>query len=59
MLVLLTPPGIMGALVFGYLEWNWQRVKNDSKLDEAKFEERMSALKAKLERYDWKSRERK
>lgn len=59
MLIFLTPPGILGALMFGYLELSWQRMKMDSKLDEQKLEERMSALETKLERYDLKSRDGK
>lgn len=59
MLILLTPPGLVGALTFGYFEMTWQRIKRDSDLDELKFEERINALETKLEQYNWTSRDGK
>jgi hypothetical protein len=56
LLILLTPPGLVGASMFGYFEMGWQCMKRDSELDEQRLEERMSALKTRLERYDQKSR---
>jgi hypothetical protein len=57
MLILLTPPGLVGALMFGYFELGWHRMKKDSELDEQRLEERISALETKLQQYDWKSRD--
>ena len=59
MLILLTPPGLVSALTFGYFEMTWQRIKRDSDLDEQKFEERINALETKLEQYNWASRDGK
>jgi hypothetical protein len=41
MLILLTPPGLVGALMFGYFELGWHRMKKDSELDEQRLEERI------------------
>ena len=58
MLILLTPPGIVGGLIFGYLELNWQRMKKDCELNEQKLEERMTALELRLSKYDQKTTNR-
>jgi hypothetical protein len=57
LLILLTPPGILGALIFGYYEMSWQRLKKDSELVEQRLEERMIALETRLERYTQKPRD--
>ena len=57
MLILLTPPGIAGALMLGYIELNWQRMKKDSDQNQQKLERRMAALETKLQQYDWKSQD--
>jgi hypothetical protein len=59
MLILLTPPGLFGAVTFGYFEMNWHRIRKECELDELKFEERINTLETKLDQYDWKSRDRK
>lgn len=55
MLILLTPPGIAGASIFGYFELNWQRMKRDCETNEQNLAERMCALERKLQQYDWKT----
>jgi hypothetical protein len=50
LLMLLTPPSIAAALMFGYFEKNWHDIKKECEMVEGRLDERMMALEKRLEK---------